>query len=65
MEQIKLTWLLRRMVQILMLQMNLNCTASIHKEMKQDNKKNVISDIASPNSTDESIKSDLRNITSK
>ena len=33
--------------------------------MMQDIKKNVITDIASPNSTDESIKSDVRNIASR
>ena len=35
------------------------------QEMMKDIKKNVITDIASPNSTDESIKSDVRNIASK
>ena len=35
------------------------------KEMMQEIKKNVIMDIASPNSTDESVKSDVKNIASK
>jgi signal peptidase I len=35
------------------------------KEMMQEIKKNAIMDIASPNSTDESVKSDVKNIASK
>jgi signal peptidase I len=35
------------------------------QEMMQEIKKNAIADVASPNSTDESIKSDVSNITSR
>ena len=45
--------------------MNPNYTVQASQEMMKDIKKNVITDIASPNSTDESIKSDVRNIASK